>query len=357
MAIAFTKDDWARIRETYSAWWNDTLKRPLIKAILHYDYVYQGNIPILSQETCHRLDVSPEDVIERIHLELENQEYLGDAFPMVNFSSFGPGVAAAFLGAELNNHTGGVWFHSNDKREIADMHYEYDPKNKWLNRIKDLYHAANKKWKGNVLMGMPDLGGVMDVVATLRGSEQLLTDLYDEPEEVKRLSGEIQDLWLRFYRELEEVSMETNPGYSDWSGIFCAKPSYIVQCDFCYMIGPEVFREFIAGDLKRLCGALSHSIYHLDGKGQLNHLPQILEMPEVDGIQWVPGDGAPRPMEWLSVYRQIRSGGKKIYVVGDETDFRAIASEVGSKGLYLPLGERPAAERETIQRFLAECGF
>ena len=42
---------------------------------------------------------------------------------------------------------------------------------------QDIYGAGIRKWKGNVLMGMPDLGGIMDIVATLRGSENLLYDL------------------------------------------------------------------------------------------------------------------------------------------------------------------------------------
>lgn len=124
---------------------------------------------------------------------------------MVNFDVFGPGVLAAFLGATLDNSSGNVWFHPTEELELSEMHFEYQPDNLWFNRIKDIYGAGIRKWKGNVLMGMPDLGGIMDIVATLRGSENLLYDLYDEPEEVKRVSREIQELWLRYYKELNEI--------------------------------------------------------------------------------------------------------------------------------------------------------
>ena len=156
MSIRFTEDDWARMKETYGKWWNQTLERPIIKATLQKEVHGQGDIPLLSQAACHRLDISPEDVIERINAELEQQEYLGDAFPMINFDVFGPGIVAAFLGARLDNSSGNVWFHPTGDMELKDMHYEFQENNVWFCRIKDIYYAAAKKWKGNVLMGMPD---------------------------------------------------------------------------------------------------------------------------------------------------------------------------------------------------------
>ena len=102
MSIKFGKDDWDRIKETYDSWWNRTLERPAIKLTLQQEAPCTSSIPLLSQANCHRLDISPEDVVERINAHLEQQEYLGDAFPMVNFDVFGPGVLAAFLGATLD---------------------------------------------------------------------------------------------------------------------------------------------------------------------------------------------------------------------------------------------------------------
>ena len=355
MSIMFSSEDWARVRENYNKWWNKSLERPLIKVTIQNDTTnYNGNIPLLSQSTCHRLDISPDDVIARINVELERQEYLGDSFPMVNFDIFGPGVLAAFLGAELNNSTGNVWFHPKSVSELKNMHFEYNSNSIWLNRIKDIYRAGEKKWQGNVLMGMPDLGGILDVLAVFRGSDNLLYDLYDEPEEVKRLSKELQTLWLTYYKELEEVLQPINPGYSDWSGLYCSKPSYVVQCDFSYMIGPDMFKEFVAEDLSNLCSSLTHTLYHMDGKGELPHLPQLIEINQLDAIQWCPGDGVPRTMEWMDIYKTIRLSGKNMHILGDETDFTAIAKEIGSKGLYLNLHSRPLSERDNMMKLLKE---
>ena len=354
MSIKFTSEDWARIKEDYDKWWNRKIDRPLIKVTLQNEYDYSGTIPLLSQESCHRLDISAEDVIERIHIHLEHQEFLGDSFPSYNFDCFGPGLVAAFLGARLDNSTGKVWFHPKQVKELRDMHFEFDKNNVWFNRVKDIYGAGMKKWKGNVLMGMPDLGGILDVLATLRGSQELLCDFYDNPEEVKRVSREIQEIWLEYYRAFEEILMPQSPGYTDWSGEFSITPVYVVQCDLSYMIGPDMFKEFVADDLNALCGALSHSLFHMDGKGELVHLPQLMEMESLDAIQWCPGEGVPRTMEWMDVYRQIRQSGKNMQILGNETDFKAIVKEIGMQGLYFNIPSYPVSARDEMLKLIDE---
>lgn len=356
MAIQFTSDDWARMKEDYGKWWDHTLERPLLKVTLQHDGQYTGGVPRLTQATCHRLDIPAEDVVERLNWELEQQEYLGDAFPYVNFDVFGPGIVAAFLGAELDNSTGNVWFHGKPVEDIADIHVEFDPNNVWFHRIKDIYHAGNQKWHGNVLMSMPDLGGIMDIMSTLRGSQDLLCDLYDAPDEVKRLSKEIREVWMQIYRGFEEVLMQEAHGYSDWSGLFSNTPSYVLQSDFSFMIGPKLFGEFVVEELTWMCRQLSHSLYHMDGVGELPLLPQLLQIEELDAIQWCPGEGVPRIMEWPDVFKQIRASGKNMHILGNETDFRFLAREIGAKGLYQNLWTRPASQRQEMLQFLEEFG-
>ncbi len=48
----------------------------------------------------------------------------------------------------------------------------------------------------------------------------------------------------------------------------------MLQCDFAYMISPQMFERFVLPDLTACCEALEHGFYHLDGKGQIRHLSQ-----------------------------------------------------------------------------------
>ena len=72
----------------------------------------------------------------------------------------------------------------------------------------------------------------------------------------------------------------------------------MLQCDFCYMIGPEQFKKFVLPELAVSCKKLTNPFYHLDGPGQLPHLDYLLSIPELKGIQCVPGDGSPHDGPW-----------------------------------------------------------
>jgi len=203
MTVDFSPDRWAAVKETYEAWWAGTLDRALVPVVL--TGVDPGRpcpkAPVLSQATCADRAIPAEDLIDRLDYELSQCKFLGDAFPYVNLDSFGPGVAAAFLGARLDNSSSRVWFHPEEVRPISQLHFEYDPDNIWLNRILDICRAAMDRWQGQVLVGTPDLGGVLDILSTFRPSEMLLYDLYDHPEEVKRLTWELHELWFQFLAE------------------------------------------------------------------------------------------------------------------------------------------------------------
>lgn len=246
---------------------------------------------------------------------------------------FGPGIVAAFLGATLDNSSGQVWFHPPDQRPIQDIHFKFDPGNIWFRRIREIYQAGMERWQGQVLMGMTDMGGVMDILSTFRPSEQLLLDLYDEPEEVTRLLWEAHDAWHQYYRAINALLQPQNPGYSDWSRIYSDKPSYILQCDFSYMISPQMFLDFVRPELAASCAMLDRSIYHLDGQGALANLDALLTLPNLDGIQWVPGTGAPDCRHWPEVYRKISAAGKKMQVLqSDPAGFEILDQVIAQIG-------------------------
>ncbi len=54
--------------------------------------------------------------------------------------------------------------------------------------------AAVERWGEQLSIGFTDLGGNLDVLAHLQGTQQLLVDLIDCPEEVDRLVGETHRL-------------------------------------------------------------------------------------------------------------------------------------------------------------------
>lgn len=332
MPIHFDESRWEAIRKSYGDWWANCSQRPLVAVTLTgYDPGRpQPEAPILSQQTALDLSWTPDQLIDRMDYELSKKEFLGDAFPYVNMDCFGPGVLSAFLGATPDNSTGSIWFHPTEIRELSEMHFTYQPDNVWFNRVKDLYRAANRRWHGQVIMGMVDLGGILDVLAVFRGTDNLLLDLYDEPEEVKRLVKELHQLWIQYYSELCDILEECNQGYTDWTRIYSEKRAYVLQCDFSYMIGNGMFREFLLDDLKQFTEELENTIYHMDGPGELNHFDDLLAIPKLNAIQWVPGAGNPLQGEWPEIYQRIYQAKKGTQIFDGLESLDTVKSIIGN---------------------------
>ena len=196
----------------------------------------------------------------------------------------------------------------------------------------------------DVHFSITDIGGIMDVVASLRGTQNLLYDLYDYPEEVKEFSKKVKAEWFRAFDHQLKMVMSADQPINNWMNIPSKKPWYPLQCDFCYMISPEQFEEFVLDDLIDQVNYMERSIYHLDGVGELAHVDRILDIENLTGIQWVPGDGKESVTDpkWYDLYKKIQDKGKNLVLLGgiDEKDtdrLERLVKTVDPRGVYLKI--------------------
>ncbi len=343
--LQFTEEDWARIERDTTAWWNGGLDRPLVyltaqdpvpNAPVEFSgkrYQYLSNYPA---------GMSAADIVALHAPVLEATHFYADAFPWW-WMNFGPGIMAGFLGAEVHSVTEPsetVWFSTSDEVELTDLDLRFDPGNVWWQRVQAITQAAAERWEGLVAVGHTDLGGNLDILASFRGTQRLLFDLIDQPEQVERLVERITELWLRYYDEQDAVIRPPCRGTTCWTPIWSPGKTYMLQCDFSYMISPAMFERFVMPDLLACCDHLDHGFYHLDGKGEIPHLDLLLSIERLRGIQWIPGDGQPPPHEWLPLLKRIRDGGKLCQVFVTPEGARTIVKNLGGRGFYLVIQAR-----------------
>lgn len=331
MAIHFSRDRMEAVAHSHSLWWDGKLDRALVRGCIT-DYHSPSHIssgPVLTMANCHDFSISPRDLIDAEDARLSTCEYFADGYPVMDFAPYGPGLLAAMLGCRLDNSTGQVWLHPCCS-DLSKLDIRYDPENPWSRRIKDIYQAGLERWQGEVIMTLPDLGGVMDILASMIGTEQLIFALVDEPELVRSSLDRIQTAWYEAYRDFADT-LKPQGLYTDWNGLLSREPGYILQCDFSYMLGPDMFREFVMPTLRRDMKQLHNTIYHLDGIGAKKHLRQLLSLPELKAVQWVYGVDQEGPHAWLDVYRQILDAGKQIMIIENamHNGYGAIRSHLG----------------------------
>jgi hypothetical protein len=356
LKLHFTEQDWERIEHDWTAWWAGELDRPMVM-IEDLEPPRGVTLPEAPDFTSNLPpEMSADEVVDRYQAQLEAKHFYGDAWPKW-WPNFGPGIMAGFLGAQVHCAPDTVWFEAGEPaqaREIQDLHPAYDAGNFWWRRIQELTRVAVERWGNQVSVSITDLGGNLDILASLRTTEQLLLDLYDAPDEVARLTSEITRLWLRYYDELYAVIQKAGRGTTPWAAIWSPGRCYMLQSDFAYMISPRMFERFVLPDLAACCEALDHGFYHLDGKGEIPHLDMLLSLKRLRGIQWIPGDGAPPPEEWLPLLKRIRDGGKLCQVYVSPGGARTIVRELGGRGFALHIEQAMSrAEAEEFLRGLA----
>ena len=316
------------VEENWTAWWAGELERPLV--------MIEIPLSVRSPEelTPEFLGQKPVDQVLDFYQDvLENKRLVGDAWPKW-FPFYGAGVAAAFLGAELlcTPKENTIWFEPSGPLESYDLKPLFIPDNFWWRRIQELTQAAVDRWGDRVCVGFTDLGGNLDILASLRNSQDLLMDLLDKPLDVESASSQITHFWLQYYNKLHQITQTTGRGSSPWAPIWSPGKCYMLQCDFSAMISPKMFRRFVLPDITMCCQQLDHAFYHLDGKGALPHLDALLSIEELDGIQWIPGDGQPPPEEWLSILERIRQAGKLCQLFVSAEGAKKIIQHLGGKG-------------------------
>jgi hypothetical protein len=336
--LHFTEQDWDRVERDTMAWWEGELERPLVYLAVTDPvpaaprYGYLSNYP---------LDMPADAIADLYEPVFAATHYYGDAFPAW-WVNFGPGIMAGFMGAHVNSvsePSETVWFTPGQKVDLATLDLAYDPRNAWWRRVKDLTTAMVERWAGCVAVGHTDLGGNLDILASFRETETLLLEVIDCPERVEWLVRQITALWLRYYDELDALIRPACRGTSCWTPIWSTGRTYMLQCDFSFMISPAMFERFVLPDLAACCDHLDHGFYHLDGKGEIPHLDLLLSIPRLRGIQWIPGDGQPPPEEWLPLLKRIRDGGKLCQVYVSPQGARTIVRNLGGEGFLLVISQ------------------
>ena len=141
-----------------------------------------------------------------------------------------------------------------------------------------------ERYELECFMGLPDLNGPTEVLASLRNAEKMCLDLLLAPDEVKEAARKVQDAWFAAWRGTTEIAHAFG-GYFTWMGLWSSLPAVDLQSDFSCLISLEMFDEFILPFVREQAEAFPRSIFHLDGPDMVRHLDTLLSVDAINAVQ------------------------------------------------------------------------
>jgi hypothetical protein len=259
----------------------------------------------------------------------------GEAMPAL-MPNYGPDQWAGFLGARLSMvpDMDTSWAEPLEGigGDLPDL--TLDPANRWWKAIVELTELAAARGQGKFLLSTIDTHSNLDCLSALRGPSQLCMDLIERPDQVLRALERVQSLYKPVYDTLFAAGRMRERGSTSWLDMWSEGRTQAIQCDFCYMISAEHFRRFALPWLEYEMSCLDHAVYHMDGPGQIRHLDDLLALPNLHTIQWVPGAGQPTAPAWLDMLRKIQRAGKGVQVLVSVEEVKAIYSKLAPEKTF-----------------------
>ena len=344
-------------KKHYRDWWNH--KGIVLNMWEHFQEGVKPHADVPMPPASKTLDqkwFDPEWRAEYLDWYVAHSSMKADMLPVAN-TQLGPGSLAAILGGVFEGGEDTIWIHPNPNY-TDDIKFDInDPANKNWQLHKDLLRACKKKAAGNYYVGMPDLMEGMDVLAAMKGTDKVLLDTVMQPEVLERQMQQINDIYFKVFDELYDIIREGDEMafcyFSSWAPGKMTK----LQSDISTMISVEDYRRFVQPFIREQCQKIDYTLYHLDGVGAMHHLPALLEIEELNAIQWTPGVGEPQggSPKWYDLYKKILAGGKSImacWVTLDE--LRPLLDNIGGNGVHLEMDFHNEDEVEKAMRIVEE---
>ena len=341
-------------KKHYINWWNH--KGIVLNMWEHFQEGVKPHADIPAPKPYKDLDqrwFDPQWRAEYLDWYVAHSSLMADMLPVAN-TQLGPGSLAAILGGVFEGGEDTIWIHPNPNYTDDIV---FDPQHpNWLLH-KELLKACKAKAQGHYYVGMPDLMEGMDVLAAIKGTDKVLLDTVMQPEVLEHQMQQINDIYFRVFDELYDIIREGDEMafcyFSSWAPGKMSK----LQSDISTMISVDDYRRFVQPFIREQCQKIDYTLYHLDGVGAMHHLDALLEIKELNAIQWTPGVGEPQggSPKWYDLYKKILAGGKSIMACWVTlNELRPLLDNIGGDGVHLEMDFHNEQEVEQALHIVEE---
>jgi len=349
MPLAF-KQDWEATKERFCLWWSHEYFGRCALAVTAPRKDMQDVAPPPEAETPEQKWYDLDWISRNMDYHLGRTFFGGEAIPVWNAGYSGVSAIPALLGCptEVDMRTG--WWHPilTHPDRIDARRLEIDWTSDRYVFTLDMLRRAVRESRGKSIPSIGAFGGCGDTLAALRGTEQLLLDCVERPDEMRSAEEYLMDMWFEFYDRCSAIIYECAEESTCWFPLWSPGKFYAVQNDFSFNIGPDMFREIFLPSIRRQTEFLDHAVYHVDGVNAFSHVDALCELPRLQAIQILPEAGNPGPLHYGDVLKNVQAAGKNLYISIAPEEVERALSFLSARGLFIQTQTKTQAHAEEL---------
>lgn len=281
----------------------------------------------------------PKKNYERMITWFENTYFGGEAIPCT-YVNWGAMAMAAFYRSQAIFKKSTVWYPPViDNWDEWEWKFDRQTNQYWQQTVAIVKYLL-ERCDGKYFVGTPEVGSAGDILSLMRGMDKLSMDLMDKPETIKKAINVLADTWVELHEEFYQMTNKANDNGDTlaWMSLWAPGRHDQIACDFSTAISPAFFKEFFVPEIKKEGKWCDYATYHLDGPQAMKaHLDTLLEIEEIDNIEWTPGASCPPTLspQYIPQYKKIQQAGKRLYLLAKPEEIEPLLCELSAKGLFI----------------------
>ena len=351
-------NDPAKIQRYEAFWSRRDVNRPLV------GFSFVGWFPLGEFEACKAWSscsyLTPDMIVPEAFIEdhlrmLREGEVLDDdvlrgAGPTQVAVPFLPGV----LGCKARILPDNVMGEEQNLSWDEARRVRFDPQNSWFRKYVEFGQALVARSQGRFPVSHGAEIGPTDLHAVLRGHNQSILDLVDEPARSAELLAALGDIFCQFTREFWKYLPLFHGGYFDGQySLWSPGPIIRMQEDATAVYSPDLYRALVQPVDRKLAGGFANSFIHLHSTSMFL-LDAFLEIQEIQCFE-INRDicGPPLP-EMVGYFQKVQQARRPLLIRGsfNPEEMRRLMDGLEPRGLMLNVMVNTMQEVEALRPIL-----
>ncbi len=227
----------------------------------------------------------------------------------------------------------------------------FDPQNPWFRKYLDFGQALVEKSQGLFPVSHGAELGPTDLHAVLRGHNQSIIDLVDEPERSAELLGRLGEIFYEFTQAFWEHLPLFHGGYFDGQySLWSPGPIIRMQEDATAVYSPDLYRKLVQPVDRKLAGQFANSFMHLHSTSMFL-LDAFLEIEEIRCFEINNDVCGPPLKDMVGHFQKVQQARRPLLIRGsfNPEEARLLMDGLEPRGLFLNIMVNTMEEVETLR--------